>query len=202
MRSLPLFLLLACSTPKEPVDSAVTETDTDADADADTDSDTDADTDSDTDTDTNPNWLQPGFEALLTDDIGCANVFMYSSRPADDVALRFTDFTSDYVGQAIAAGSQQVYVIALPDANAELQVLVGSNLTREWCNDIGYGTAVTNETWTAVSGTATLTVNPQVAYGANATLDLNNVELELVGGTDRITFSYTTASVFVGWYAG
>lgn len=205
MRTLPFLLLLAatgCFGTDKPDDSVPPEGDTDTDADSDTDSDSDSD--SDTDSDTDP--VGPGFEAGLTYDGGCADVVLYAWRPDDTLALFFR--TTGVAEAAHAAGEATTFSWTLPDDALDLHLEQGEHLTEITCSDVIEYHPVVTAAWTAVSGTATLTVTPTGdatpwgEYPSLGELQITDIVLQSAEGGEDLPLESFAISSGIGWLPG
>jgi hypothetical protein len=158
MRTLLLLSLAACTGAK-PDDTSGADT---GDTGADTDS---GDTGTDSgDTDTGgslPEPLTDGFAALLTYDVGCADVSLYAYAPDGTVVLRF--YVDGAATAAHDAGGPVSFTWDLPSDAADapnLDVRQGTDLDGPLCNDVIEDDPVELRRWVPVAGTATLSVEP------------------------------------------
>jgi hypothetical protein len=185
----------------------------DAGSDADTDSDGDGDTDSDSDTDTGGVTLPEGFEDALAP-YGCGDVYVYGcsgDETADQICL-FLSIEEELALQACEVGETTTVLFEVDGFEGELYAQRGTYLDMYWCNDAIWEEPVVWRTFTAVSGSALLTLVPDAADSAcepydlsvDATLELTDVVLEAEDDPD-VTATIETLTwegVSVGWLAG
>ncbi len=161
-------------------------------------------TDTDTDTDTDPG-LEDGFEASLTNFIGCADVALHAYTPDGSILLSFG--YNGLVLQAYKTGAESLTESITLPGDVWVEVSTGVNQHLVPCNDAIHGGIETHRTYTPLSGSATLTVTPtdktwtEWEMPADATVVLENVEFEDDSG-DTVTLPTLTITHYVGWLPG
>jgi hypothetical protein len=137
---------------------------------------------------------------------GCSDVSV-NAWSSDSEALLAFGHNDELVAGLYDTMDDSVTVSwSLPDAAVELELLVGSGLREYPCNDVGFMGTI-DDTLTAVSGTATLTLErTSDTYEAwekpaDATLDLQDVVLENATG-DVVTVDDLVLEHHVGWLPG
>ena len=149
--------------------------------------------------------LADGFETTLTDSGGCGDVLLWAATAEGDIGLGFT--TSGLAAEAHAAGSAQTHTLSLP-ADGTVSVILGAHVKEGYCVDVPLPEDTITHTYTALSGTATLTLSPTDAPStsnpADATLVLTDLSLTLDGdpGAQPVTISSFTISATVGMLGG
>lgn len=130
------------------------------------DSDIDADSDADADTDSDVDLLGPDFVDDLDNIGGCGDLYIYACGEygAGEVALFFV--AQGYVLEMYEAGLDMMDAnFAMPSADAQLTVAVGTNLCDAECVDIpAPQPPVVWETFAPVSGNVLLSLVPQGTY--------------------------------------
>jgi hypothetical protein len=198
---LLLSLLAACPGPK---DTAETGDSGDTDDTGDS-----GDTDDTGDTGT-PAALPVDFPATLTEDGGCADIYLYANDPADTVFVAFESWDLGIVATACTDGPQSL-VLPLPDARLTLVAQVGESLSQNACNDVIEESPVIDRAWTASAGTLTLDVSPRPDITcddewdrySDAVLTLDNVTFTPDdGGEGAVTVESFSISAGVGWLPG
>jgi len=146
--------------------------------------------------------LQDGFEQDLTDEGGCGDVVFYAHDDADTMML--TLYAAGLVSEATDAGVASDFDFTLPDGDVELIVEVGSKVSDATCDDvIENGGPRVRETWTATSGTASITILPgEDEWDAHGSLHLESVVFESESGATVTLPSFDIGTVAVGWLAG
>jgi hypothetical protein len=158
-----------------------------------------------------PEPLTDGFGALLTNDVGCADVSLYAYAPDGTLVLTFR-----IEGAATAAhdaGGAITTTYALADAGADgpdVYVRQGTYLSDLLCNDVIEHDPVELRRWLPVAGSATLTVEPtgeRTDWGeVPARADLVLEALAFVPEDDPtavpVLLGELTISSGVGWMPG
>lgn len=118
----------------------------------------------------------PGFEQELNRPAGCTDIVMYTRNRNDTLAVVFQ--SSGQVAAARSAGKTTTFNISLPQDGVILRLYQGERLTENYCSDYilpGSEPSIAADR-TAASGTATLTLTPDLSSsGATGTLRLSNV---------------------------
>jgi hypothetical protein len=147
--------------------------------------------------------LEDDFEADLTVHGGCGDVFVFAHDEADTMLL--TAHAEGLIAPAQAAGEEVVTTFEIPDSGLTLELEVGQRISDAICDDvIENGGPQVDETWTAISGTATFAVRPDentAEYG-RADLHLEDVVLENDGGESVTIETFDVTDISVGWLAG
>lgn len=151
-------------------------------------------------------YLQPGFEAALTDKGGCADMQVYARSPDNDIYIKLVNFDANWVATANQTPEEKSFEVDLAqDATTEVRAVYGVSVGDELCSDFGDGFEEL-EVWYATSGTATIRIVPGTVGGelAEATVTLTDIELALDGNPDvtLIVPSLIIAGVTVGWLPG
>lgn len=146
--------------------------------------------------------LDDGFETSLTERGGCADVVFYAVDAADETLL-----TVRADGLIEAAGDATEPVVTpfdLPDPGITLTVEQGTRISDAICDDvIENGGPQVVETWTAVGGTAVVTVQPADGDDEpSADLSLSEVVFESSTGAEAVLQELVIEDVVVGWFAG
>jgi len=149
--------------------------------------------------------IEAGFESVLAHQGGCADVVLYRWAPDDTLALFFR--TQGAVQAAHAAGVPTTTGWTLPDPAVELLVQAGEHVSHVTCDDILEFEVVVERSWTAVAGTASLTITPtgeatEWEMPALGELVLGDVVLEPDDGGDPVPLPSLTISSGVGWFPG
>jgi hypothetical protein len=146
--------------------------------------------------------LGPDFETELTTLGGCGDVVFYAVDGADELMLSF--LVDGLVSEARTAGEETTTTFELPDAAVALILEEGTRVSDAMCDDVieNDGPQI-HRTWTATSGTATVTIRPHPTQeGATADLFLHDVVFEREGGPQVVLERFEWTDTSVGWYAG
>ena len=148
--------------------------------------------------------LGPELIASLSAFGGCGDIVFYAVDSNDEVMLTF--HAEDVVGEARSAGEGQetVMTFVLPAPATQLILQQGTRISDATCDDlIENGGPQVSRSWTAIAGTATVSVRADPGEEtARADLLLEHVVLEGSGG-DRVTFDRLAwTDILVGWRAG
>lgn len=147
--------------------------------------------------------LEEDFEADLTVHGGCGDVFVFAHDEADTMLL--TAHAEGLIAPAQEANGEVVTTFEIPDAALSLDLDVGRRISDAICDDvIENGGPQVDETWTAISGTATFAVTPAedaVDLG-QADLHLEDVVLENDAGETVTIETFDIVDINVGWLAG
>ena len=142
--------------------------------------------------------LEDGFEDSLTETGGCGDLVAYAADVDNERMLRI-DLDQPIVD---AGGEPVAYTVALPDAGATAVIEVGSRISDAMCTDvIENGGPTVLETWTAVSGTLEVSIEPQ-DYGAIADLTLTDAVFESPDGEQVTVEVFEWTDLNVGWLPG
>ncbi|MBT8337957.1 MAG: hypothetical protein KJO11_15225, partial [Gemmatimonadetes bacterium] len=119
--------------------------------------------------------LGPDFVDDLDQLRSCADVFFFAIDDADRVMLTFS--VAGPVAEAQAAGETTTTPFDLPDPDVTLIVEQGSRVSDAACDDvIENGGPVVDRTWSAIDGSATLTIRPGEGMVNNrADLELRDI---------------------------
>lgn len=142
--------------------------------------------------------LADGFEADLTELVGCGDLQAYAVDAEDEVMVHV-----QLDGPIAAAnGVATETVIPLPDPSTVVEVELGSALSDAACDDViendGPQVAVT---WKAVSGTVTVAVRPD-PNDDRADVILEDVVFESPTGEQVTVEVLEWTDLSVGWLAG
>lgn len=134
----------------------------------------------------------------LTRDLGCGYGFSRTSE--DETALLSIHHRHD-------ASSAPQRSTTLPDPDWDAEVLVGTHLAANWCNDvIDEPQAEVDETWTIVEGTLTFAKPPPKVDGSEAeqpvVAELSGVVVENEDGDRVVLGDYTLTNSSWGFFAG
>ncbi len=147
--------------------------------------------------------LEDGFGEDLTRRGGCADVMFYAVDEGDTILLSF--YTQGVISAAYELGEETTSTYLLPEETIDLKVEVGQRVSDAVCDDvIENGGPMVRETWTPVSGTATLTVRPgDTLEASRADLVLEGVVFEPAEGGDPVSLGdLEILDVGVGWFPG
>lgn len=140
--------------------------------------------------------LNPGFELELTQQAGCADMAVYASSPDGTLGLVLV-INGLNVNDVTKSA---VFELEHDDA-ARFEVLVGTNVTQDECNDapIPPGPQI-DATWTPVDGTMSVEINP----GLNPTASVTISDAVLTNGFGATVAldNYVFSDVVVGWFPG
>jgi hypothetical protein len=133
--------------------------------------------------------LLPGFEQDLTNQDGCGDISLYAWNDDGSIAFGVGIFRQ-LIAEAQAGGTTLDDVVELPDADANVEVLLGPNVSQWFCNDaIEPGPDPTR--YVGQSGTITLSVTPatpdQDPVQGIVSAHLEAVVLETELGGDSVT---------------
>jgi hypothetical protein len=149
----------------------------------------------------------PNFERQLAFMGGCGDIVFYAVDDDDELMLTFV--SEGLVQEARNAGHEIRLAFQLRPSfgltRGDVYLAQGSRVSDVTCDDVAeQGGPQIRRTWTAIAGSATVTVRPLADQeGAMADLLLENVLLEPDGDgrqlrVDRMEWT----DIFVGWYAG
>lgn len=148
--------------------------------------------------------LDDGFESLLVESTGCADLVLAAWEPGETIALHFN--VEGLVAEAYAEGGTIERTFDLPDPDVATSVTQGRYLVEFTCDDLITHQPRVARTYEPVAGTATLTVTPTeedpgTSFGmADATLVLEDVVWE--SGKNTVEVPSFTIEAVVGWFAG
>ncbi len=146
--------------------------------------------------------LGPGFENDFVQRGGCADVVFYAVDAADEVLVTFQ--TTGLVDAARAAATPITTVFELPVEGVTAIIEQGSKISDAICDDVieNGGPRITR-TWTAIAGTATVTIriNPD-NFGARGDLRLDDVVFVSDDGRRVRVDELLWIDVSVGWLPG
>ena len=135
---------------------------------------------------------------------GCSDVIAYG-HDADDTAGILVFVGGGLAETARTTGAVQIGSYVLPDDEVTVQVLVGQEISQQFCNDGGQGAVIDHQA-DAVSGRVDIEVDPQGVVGVTditATVTLEDLLLEdPATGDERELPSLVLEDVPVGWYPG
>jgi hypothetical protein len=136
---------------------------------------------------------------------GCGDVFFYATSPEDGLSV-----TIEWRGAATAAWAASGFngTKQIPDAELDVTLNVGSQLSALYCTDIGTIGAHADGTAHAVSGQVDIKVTPDAGGSepsSHADVSLHDVVFEVIQGTEvqhwRID-ELVLRDISVGWVAG
>jgi len=138
-------------------------------------------------------------EDTLTNEGGCADLYVFAVDDADEVILEIR-----FDGPIAAAGGSTSIEqdFTLPDPTIDATIKVGEKVSDAACDDvIENGGPQIDETWEAVSGTVHLVIE----VGEHTTLSdvtLENVVFESEDAEQVTVEAFDWVDVGVGWYPG
>ena len=143
--------------------------------------------------------LQPGFEDTLTQQYGCADMFVGAVSAGNDLSMvLYLDQWGVNEVESMTAWPDVSY-----DAADTFEVRIGSNVSEADCNDAIVVPPEITEVWTAVAGTMDIVVIPgEDAASPTASVELSDVVLEGPDGATVDLPAYTFDSIVVGWLPG
>lgn len=145
-----------------------------------------------------------GVERSFSSPRGCADILLYDGNPEDTSGLVFK--SSGRVSAARTAGKTTTFNLSLPQSGVTLKLVVGRNVTYQYCNDAIEVSKrpVIDATYGATAGRATLSVTPTDAELGRATLLLEDIVFssETGAGPDVVIPRYEMKDIGVGWLAG
>ena len=144
-------------------------------------------------------------QADFPDGGGCGDVFLYAINTADTMSV-----TVDWRGAASTAWDEDGFSATrqIPDAEVDLTLNVGQQLSVFYCNDVMFNGPRVDGTAHAISGEVELSVTPDAGGfqpQSHADITLRDVVFEVTQGSQvehwRID-ELTLQNVSVGWFAG
>ena len=152
--------------------------------------------------------LQAGFEADLSDQGGCGDIYAYGATPDDDVLL-LVHVLGEPVLAAYEAGETSFsLVLSAADGEAvEVEARTGNNVGQIACNDFVENYAL-ETTWVAVGGTvgveASLTADTWETWSvpADVVVTVTDLVLEDQERGDQVTVDSFEIAASVGWLPG
>ena len=136
---------------------------------------------------------------------GCSDVSIYSRNSDDTLGLFFS--SSGQVATVQEAEANLTFQLDLASDEASVVVQAGEYITDIACNDVVIQDPIIDEHWTAISGTAQLSIDYDENGGdfdtnAPATLILFDVMLVNDVGDQVHLDHFGPAQVYVGWLPG
>ena len=146
--------------------------------------------------------LTPGFEASLSHTRGCADTWLYAYSDDDTVGLEL--YVRGPLERADALGGDPlVETLTVGTDDLKLYAFAGSELHEGWCTDDISGDPTITETWTATSGTVTLTVRATVPDGnGEADLKLTDVVFTSESGLTLTVADFEHTGINITRYWG
>lgn len=146
--------------------------------------------------------LGPGFEDDFVHRGGCADVVFYAVDAADEVLVTFQ--AAGLVDAARVASIPVTTVFDLPAEGVTAIIEQGSKISDAICDDvIENGGPRIARTWTAISGTATVTIRAGAEdFGGRGDLRLDDVVFRSDDGRRVSVDELVWTDVAVGWLPG
>jgi hypothetical protein len=143
-------------------------------------------------------------QADFTKSGGCGDVFMWATNPDDSIG-----FTVQWDQAASTAWEQSGFdgSASLPDAEVQVFLVHGANLSQTFCTDIG-GMGTVDGHVEATGGTADIVVTPDAGGfqpASHANVKLRDITFDVVQGgvTEQWRIDLVELeNLSVGWFAG
>ena len=141
--------------------------------------------------------LDADFEDTLTNEGGCADLYVFAVDDADEVILEVR-----FDGPIAAAGGASTEdEFTLPDPTVDITVKVGNKVSDAACDDvIENGGPQIDDVWEAVSGVVNLTIEAGDTPVGDVTLE--DVVFESPDGEQVTVEAFDWEDISVGWFPG
>ena len=150
--------------------------------------------------------VEDGFESELEHHVGCGDVYLSASNEANDTMLTFSTIDLDLVADALEANGSITTNFDLGGEDARLIIQTGVGVRDFACNDDMSSESRIDYSFSAISGTAVVTVAPEeepndYTFGI-ASVVITDAVFSDGESCDLTIENFEWVEELVGWYAG